>query len=153
MPTKATGIILRKEEEEVTTDNLLYAVDTENSRKDISMYKLPDDTDEYNYVYRAVVPACQTLSKDSDILTLYLKDKKGEYVETTYKLAQDVSLRPGKYYTFNLRSGQKPTIPDVGDDDSWVLEIYDPNDNNLVGYLCREYIYWEPEGYPSNYRK
>lgn len=152
MPTQATGVILRKETEEVTTDNLQYNVETEKSRKDISMYKLPDDTDEYNYVYRAVVPACQTLQKDTDILTLHLKDKRGEYVETTYKLAQDVTLRPGKYYTFNLRAGQKPFIPDVGDDDSWVLEVYDPTDNKaLVGYLCREYIYWEPENY-SNYR-
>ncbi len=145
MPTNAKGIILRKEDEEVTTDNLLYTVDTENSRKDISMYKLPDDTDEYNYVYRAVVPACQTLSKDSDILTLYLKNKKGEYVETTYKLAQDVSLRPGKYYTFNLRSGQKPAIPDVGEDDSWVLDVFDPETNQLVGLLCREYLHFQPD--------
>lgn len=150
MPTQATGVILRKETEEVTTDNLQYNVETEKSRKDISMYKLPDDTDEYNYVYRAVVPACQTLQKDTDILTLHLKDKRGEYVETTYKLAQDVSLRPGKYYTFNLRAGLKPFIPDYSDDDSWVLDVYNQS-GKKVGLLCREYIYYEPEGL-SNYR-
>lgn len=146
MPTQATGVILRKETEEVTTDNLQYNVETEKSRKDISMYKLPDDTDEYNYVYRAVVPACQTLQKDTDILTLHLKDKRGEYVETTYKLAQDVTLRPGKYYTFNLRAGLKPAIPDVTDDESWVLDVFDPDEPHaLVGLLCREYLHFQPD--------
>ncbi len=151
MPLTAKGIKLRDVNQEITPERMVYTTDINGDRGNIAMYRLPDDTDEYNYVYRAVVPACQTLAKDKDILTVYLKDKKGEkYEHITYKLARDIELQPGKYYTFNLRSGQKPAIPDYTDDDSWVLEVYNP-DGKMVGLLCREYIYYEPAGL-SNYR-
>lgn len=145
MPTKATGIKLRSDDTEITPANMTYIVDQTGNRKNITMYRLPDDTDEYNYVYRAVVPACHTLLKDKDIFTLQLKNKKGEYVPVTYKLANNVKLSPGKYYMFNLRSGQKPAIPDVGDEDSWVLDVVDPETGQLAGLLCREYLRFQPD--------
>lgn len=144
MATEATGIRLRYTDREMTPELMEYSVRAD-SKKDVTMYRMPDDTDEYNYVYRAIVPACQTIAKDTDIFTLHIKNKTGEYEPVTYKLAQDVTFRPGKYYTFNLRSGQKPAIPDVTDDDSWVLDVVDPETGTLVGLLCREYIRYQPE--------
>ena len=146
IPTEATGIKLRYDDgaTEMSLERMSYGINPD-SKKDITMYRLPDDTDEYNYVYRAIVPACQTVTKDTDIFTLFIKNKTGEFVSTTYKLAQDIELRPGKYYTFNLRSGQKPAIPDVTDDESWVLDVVDPDyPDKLVGLLCREYIRYQP---------
>lgn len=146
MPLTAKGIKLRDINQEITPERMNYTTDINGDRGNIAMYRLPDDTDEYNYVYRAVVPACQTLAKDKDILTVYLKDKKGEkYEHITYKLARDIELQPGKYYTFNLRSGQKPAIPPVSDDDSWVLDVVDPVTGALVGLLCREYLRFQPD--------
>lgn len=146
IPTEATGIKLRYDDgaTEMSLERMSYGINPD-SKKDITMFRLPDDTDEYNYVYRAIVPACQTVTKDTDIFTLFIKNKTGEFVSTTYKLAQDIELRPGKYYTFNLRSGQKPAIPDVTDDESWVLDVFDPETNEVVGLLCREYIRYQPK--------
>ena len=149
MPTKTSGVKLRLEGEEMTLDKMAYNVDLTNDRKNIIMYRLPDDTDEDCYVYRAFIPACWTMGSGTDIFTLSLKNKDGLYEETTYKLAQDVNFKPGHYYTFTLRSGQKPFIPDKTDDDSWVLDVYNHN-GDKVGLLCREYVYYEPAGL-SNY--
>lgn len=152
IPTEATGIKLRYDDgaTEMSLERMSYGINPD-SKKDITMFRLPDDTDEYNYVYRAIVPACQTVTKDTDIFTLFIKNKTDEFVSTTYKLAQDIEFRPGKYYTFNLRSGQKPVVPEVGDDDSWVYDILDEK-GDPVGLLCREYIYWAPAEKAANYR-
>lgn len=101
-------------------------------------------------LFRAAVPAYQTcFTKDSDIIKIYRTDG----TEKIYKLATDVELKPGYNYTLTIRKGSNITIiPEAGDDDSWVLEVTDPSDGELVGYLCREYIYWAPAEYATNYR-
>lgn len=103
-------------------------------------------------VYRAAVPAFQTLIKGQEILQVDLYNQDGSMSAKKFKLAGDLKLLPGHSYTFTLRSGIKPPVPEVGDDDSWVLEVTDPSDGELVGYLCREYIYWAPAEYATNYR-
>ncbi len=101
-------------------------------------------------LYRVAVPAYQTgFTKDNDIIKIYRADGS----EKIYKLATDVELKPGYNYTLTIRKGSNITIiPEAGDDDSWVLEVTDPSDGELVGYLCREYIYWAPAEYATNYR-
>lgn len=101
-------------------------------------------------IFRAAVPAYQTrFTKDNDIIKIYRADGS----EKIYKLATDIELKPGYNYTLTIRKGSNILIiPEAGDDDSWVLEVTDPSDGELVGYLCREYIYWAPAEYATNYR-
>lgn len=101
-------------------------------------------------IFRAAVPAYQTrFTKDNDIIKIYRADGS----EKIYKLATDIELKPGYNYTLTIRKGSNILIiPEAGDEDSWVLEVTDPDDGELVGYLCREYIYWAPAEYATNYR-
>lgn len=144
LPYTANGIKLRSAS---TPDDLAYTPSTAKLG-DIKAWHAAD-ADRYA-VYRAVVPAGHTIPAGTPILSLDLaNDNSSDPV--TYSLAADLTLLPGHYYTFNLRSGDKPFIPDQSDDDSWVLEVTDPADGELVGYLCREYLYYEPDG-KSTYR-
>lgn len=99
-------------------------------------------------VYRAAVPACRTISATEGA---FLTVENTNNTTKNYRLKKDIRLLPGHNYYFTISSFTPPVI-DVEDEDTWVLEVYDPEDGELVGYLCREYLYWpgEAEG-ASNY--
>lgn len=120
-----------------------YKINDNQAPSDIKMYCQGESSDYL--VYRAAIPAWTTISADSEIFTVNLFDRNGKSEEVTYKLAGDLSLKDGHYYTFTLRSAVKPAIPDVSDDDSWVLDVFDPETGDIVGLLCREYIRYQPE--------
>lgn len=109
-----------------------------------------DDADKDMLVFRAAVPAYQTIAKDQEILdaTLFnVVDQSSSIVEkvrTIFKSASDVKLLPGHNYIFTLRSRQLPAIKDVTDDESWVLDVFDPVTHEVVGLLCREYLRYQP---------
>ena len=131
-----------------TLDALEYKLDSEK-KSDIAMCDFSYDN-MGNLVLRAAVPAFQTrFTAGTEILRITRRDG----TEKVYSLAADMELRPGFNYTLYIRKGENvDIIPEADDDDSWVLEVRDPNNDKLVGYLCREYIYYVPEGYSPNYR-
>ncbi len=98
-------------------------------------------------VYRAAVPACRTISATEGA---FLTVENTNNTTKSYRLKKDIDLLPGHNYYFTISSFTPPVI-DVDDDDSWVLEVYDP-ENDLVGYLCREYIHYVDPSYDDNYR-
>lgn len=90
--------------------------------------------------FRAVIPACQTISNAVPFFSISAPDgTKG------YKLNASLELKPGKNYIFNIRESGGSIIPEVTDDDSWVLDVLDPETGEPVGLLCREYLHYQPQ--------
>lgn len=92
--------------------------------------------------FRAAVPANCTLEGGKDIIRLWTKGKNSQ--PKVFKLKKDVTLEPGKNYIFTLIKKGQPQ-PDVTDEDSWVLDVLDPETGDVVGLLCREYIRYQPQ--------
>lgn len=130
----ASGMDLRTE----SVDELNY---TAGKTGDVAMWY-------YGYatsgalMYKAVVAACTVLPKGMTLLTVTTSDG----VKKSYKLRDEVSLRPGKNYIFSLKKNAVE-IPVVDDTDSWVLDVLDPETGEPVGLLCREYLHYvDPAG-------
>lgn len=138
MHTSASGIVLKDQK----PGEMGYVVN-KNTTSDILMYCQGESGDYL--LYRAAVPAWTEKKADEPIFTVTLFDRNGNPEEVTYKLAKDLALKDGYYYTFTLRSAAKPAIPDVTKDNSWVLDIFDPDEpGKIVGMLCREYVRYQP---------
>lgn len=113
------------------------------TRKDIKMF-CQGASGEY-LIYRAAVPAYHKVPSGQDIITCTLYNRAGDTEEVTFKLNKDLYLLDGYYYTFTLQSGVKAAVPDVTDEDSWVLDVFDPQNDEIVGMLCREYLRYQPD--------
>lgn len=137
MSVNAGGINFERQQ----SGDMKYTTNT-TTKKDIEMY-CQGTSGEY-MIYRAAVPAWTTKKADEDIFSVTLYDRNGNTKLVTYKLGEDMSLKDGHYYLFTLSSAVKPAIPDVGDDDSWVLDVFDPDTKEVVGMLCREYLRYQP---------
>lgn len=137
--TSASNIQLTKQ----LNKEMNYHVPSNGTVSDIKMY-CQGESGEY-LIYRAAVPAWQTLAEGSEIISVNLFNRAGDTEKVTYTLAAPLSLKDGYYYTFTLRSAVKPAVPEVSDDDSWVLDVFDPETNEIVGLLCREYIRYQPD--------
>lgn len=137
MSLTAAGIYLARQ----ISGEMKYLTNT-NIKTDIKMYCQGTSGDYL--IYRAAVPAWITKSADEPIFTVTLFDRNGNPEEVTYKLADNLTLKDGYYYTFTLSSANKPAIPDVTDDESWVLDVFDPDTHEVVGLLCREYLRYQP---------
>lgn len=128
--------------------------------KSINMHveSFNDSYDKDIVVFRAAVPAYQTIAKGQEIIDVMLINERDATTgsiltsPTKYKTTSEIKLLPGHNYIFNLHSGKLPAVQDVTDEDSWVLDVVDPDTGKPVGLLCREYIYWAPEEYATNYR-
>lgn len=92
--------------------------------------------------FRVAVPA-QTLKAGTRILKVGFNEK-GHGKSGTFSLRDDLELRAGYNYRFRVSTKPVP-IPDYGDDDSWVLDVLDPETGEQVGLLCREYIRYQPQ--------
>lgn len=93
--------------------------------------------------FRAAIPACQTILAENAFLQIPTQDGNKQF-----KLKENLALRPGKNYIFNIRettAPDEPIIPEVTDDDSWVLDVLDPETGEPVGLLCREYLHYQPQ--------
>lgn len=91
--------------------------------------------------FRAAVPANRTLKAGGKIIKLWSK-VTGE--EKTFTLKNDITLEAGKNYYFTLIKKGKPNPSDY-EDESWVLDVLDPETGEPVGLLCREYVRYQPE--------
>lgn len=112
---------------------LEYVADVD-PQGDITTLYAPYSTDADHY--RAVIPAHRTLRAGTKIISHYTRDGVHEYT-----LRRDLELLPGRNYVFTLLRDNSPA-PDVSDDDSWVLDVLDPQTGRPVGLLCREYLRW-----------
>lgn len=99
--------------------------------------------------FRLAVPA-QTIKAENgkDFISVQYgkSDKNGNvtYQNKTFNLNKDLVMKPGYNYIFRLSTRPLP-IPDYNDDDSWVLDVLDPETGEQVGLLCREYIRYQPQ--------
>lgn len=121
-----------------------YSVDDAQEKHDIqAMYALYSSANDR---FRTAVPANRTLKAGDDIIKLWSRETGNE---KTFRLKNDVRLEAGKNYYFTLIKKGKPQ-PGL-DDDSWVLDVLDPETGEPVGLLCREYLHWQRE-YSFDYR-
>lgn len=103
-------------------------------------------------LFRAMVPAHKIDSEDDNgikrpVVRIYSSAQN--YVD--YKLKSDLDLKPGYTYTFTFSKGQTTTDFEVSEDDSWVLDVLDPETGTPVGLLCREYLRYHPGDRPAGY--
>lgn len=135
-PTTATAINLTATD---INDLFQHPYTTSSSKSDIQAWDFSYDVNG-SREFRAVLPACRTLAGGTPLLRA--TNRKGNVVEL--KLKNDLTLKPGRNYLFNLN--RKPTpLPEIGDEDSWVLDVLDPETGEPVGLLCREYIRYQPQ--------
>lgn len=99
-----------------------------------------------NLMFRAAVPANHTISSGSKILSLENSDGN----KVTYRLSKGLSFEPGKNYRLTLVSKHDVVAPEVSDDESWVLDVLDPETGEPVGLLCREYLNFVHSSYSYN---
>lgn len=121
-----------------TLDDMVY--EPYRSLKDVRMWEFGKAVSG-NYLFRAVVPAHQTIDAGSRILRI-----PNEGHPKVYKCGADVTLEPGKNYYFNLGTsvGTQIVAPTVTDKDTWVYDVLDPETKQPVGLLCKEYLYFQP---------
>ena len=98
--------------------------------------------------FRAAIPAYQGTNGTITEGTPFLRIKGADGTAKQFKLKGSLTLLPGKYYHFSAIKTtidpEGPVIPDVTDDDSWVLDVLDPETGQPVGLLCREYLRYQP---------
>lgn len=121
-----------------------YVLDSE-SKGDITMWEFGYATSG-NLMFRAAVPANHTISSGSKILSL----ENTEGNKMIYRLSKGLSFEPGKNYRLTLVSKHDVVAPEVSDDESWVLDVLDPETGEPVGLLCREYLNFVHSSYSYN---
>ena len=89
--------------------------------------------------FRALVPA-HTIAANQPSVRIYTAS--GEYHD--YKLGEEQQLKAGYNYSFSLNGEGDDMKIEVTDDDSWVLDVLDPETGKPVGLLCREYLRYQP---------
>lgn len=102
--------------------------------------------DSGNKIFRAVVPA-HTFDKDGAGVPAVRITSGGE--AKNYKISPregGFTFKPGYIYTLTLNKGTGTTDIEVTEDDSWVLDVLDPETGEPVGLLCREYLLYAPDG-------
>ena len=142
-PRRATGINLTNS----LTDAWSYNVNRQSSMTPIRMWNSGLGSSGAQQ-FRAAIPACQTIPQGTPLLQIATNEGTKQF-----KLKADLTLRPGKNYVFTVMKQNTdpdaPIVPDVTDDDSWVLDVLDPETGRPVGLLCREYLRYQP-GLTSN---
>ena len=88
--------------------------------------------------YRACIPA-QTIGAGKPLVRIHFNS--ATYKD--YKINTELQLKPGHTYTLTL-SKEGITEIEINDDDTWVLDVLDPETGCPVGLLCREYLRYQP---------
>ena len=138
-PRRATGINLTNS----LTDAWSYNVNRQSSMTPIRMWNSGLGSSGAQQ-FRAAIPACQTIPSGTPLLQIATNEGTKQF-----KLKENLPLRPGKNYVFTVMKQNTdpdaPIVPDVTDDDSWVLDVLDPETGAPVGLLCREYIRYQQD--------
>lgn len=132
VPLEASGINLTEAKDKMHGMELAYTP-SEEKENEVLMWDF-DYVSSGRKVFRAVIPACWSIKGG----TPFLKIKQdGQW--KIFRLKEELEFKAGKNYVFTLTCS-KPEQPDLNDDDSWVLDVVDPENGNKVGLLCREYL-------------
>lgn len=94
-----------------------------------------------NLMFRAVVPANHSIKYGSAAIEITSADGTLK----RYRILKPLDFHPGMTYRMTLVSSRDVVTPDdVGDEDTWVYDVLDPETMEPVGLLCREYIHFQP---------
>ncbi len=118
------------------------SADDLSEAKEVSMWDF-GYSESGNRLFRAVIPAQSNISKEK-----FLTFKKKDGTDKAYSLQEDLTVEAGKNYIFAIRKNS--ITPDINDDDSWVLDVVDPETGEPVGLLCREYVRYQPSDIDNN---
>jgi len=140
-PLEASGVNLTAPDLQSMRDaegGYRYSVDLSQPVKDVQ-------ANFANYLsgndrFRAAVPAHRTLHAGEKIIKLW---SKNDGREKMFTLNKDITLEPGKNYYFTLIKNGITNPSDI-DEESWVLDVLDPDTGEPVGLLCREYVLFQP---------
>lgn len=120
-----------------TEGGYYYSVDV--SQPKVHIQAMYADYPTANDRFRAAVPANRTLKAGVQIIQLW-SAKNGN--EKKFTLKNDITLEAGKNYYFTLIKKGNPHPSDIKED-TWVLDVLDPETGEPVGLLCREYVYFQ----------
>lgn len=97
-------------------------------------------------LFRAMVPAhtIKYLLDEQNVKRPVVRIYSSDSESKDYYLKSNLDLKPGYTYTFTFSKGQTTTDFEVSEDDSWVLDVLDPETGTPVGLLCREYLRYQP---------
>lgn len=141
LATTANGIDLTS-----TSSEQMDPYDTDNAGQ-VAMWEF-GKANSGNYMFRATVPAFQTIEVSQVLLQIQAPD----HVKHNYRCQKTITLQPGMNYFFHAKmpdpeddvdDGQV-VAPEVTDDDTWVYDVLDPDTHQPVGLLCKEYLYFQP---------
>lgn len=141
LATTANGIDLTS-----TSSELMVPYTTDNASP-IAMWEF-GKANSGNYMFRATVPAFQTIEVSQVLLQIHAPDN----VKHNYRCQKSITFQPGMNYFFHAKmpdpeddvdDGQV-VAPEITDDDTWVYDVLDPDTHQPVGLLCKEYLYFQP---------
>lgn len=149
MPMQASGInLLQSWSETFSYATTVPTYDANSPEKNPKIHAWKFGTGASGKLqFRAMVPAHTIKYLDEQnvkrpVVRIYSDVNK----YTDFKLKSDLILKPGYTYTFTFSKGQTTTDFEVSEDDSWVLDVLDPETGTPVGLLCREYLRYQPNG-------
>ena len=148
MPMQASNINLLQSSEDFSYATTVPTYDAANEEKNPKIHAWKFGTGASGkLLFRAMVPA-HTIDFEDDngdkrpVVRIFSSENQSK----DYYLKSDLDLKPGYTYTFTFSKGQTTTDFEVSEDDSWVLDVLDPETGAPVGLLCREYLRYQPGG-------
>lgn len=122
--------------------------DVDDGRDNVRMWEFGKSV-AGNYMFRAIIPACHTITSGS--LILQLPDPEGGDRVHNYRCQKSFNIEPGRNYHFTVT--EQPDLGDdndvvippvVEDDETWIYDVLDPDTKQPVGLLCKEYLHFQP---------
>ena len=128
------------EEMENNLDDESYKLVAEN--QDIVMWEF-GKANSGNYMFRAIVPSNHVITPGTTILSIVNTDGQTKKYRTSMNMSK-ISFKPGRNYYLNIVEKHDYVAPEIGDDETWVYDVLDPETGQPVGLLCREYLHFQP---------
>jgi hypothetical protein len=121
-------------------DDESYKLVAEN--QDIVMWEF-GKANSGNYMFRAIVPSNHVITPGTTILSIVNTDGQTKKYKTSMNMSK-ISFKPGRNYYLNIVEKHDYVAPEIGDDETWVYDVLDPETGQPVGLLCREYLHFQP---------
>lgn len=114
----------------------------EEDEQDIIMWEF-GRANSGNFMFRAIVPSNHIISPGTTILSLVNTEGNTVRYKTSMNMST-ISFLPGRNYYLNIVEAHDYVAPEIGDDETWVYDVLDPETGQPVGLLCREYLHFQP---------
>lgn len=114
----------------------------EEDEQDIIMWEF-GRANSGNFMFRAIVPSNHFISPGTTILSLVNTEGNTVRYKTSMNMST-ISFLPGRNYYLNIVEAHDYVAPEIGDDETWVYDVLDPETGQPVGLLCREYLHFQP---------